>query len=123
MREIRRKVHPDFWNHCPGKTNPVDLPSRGLSMLELSVNQLWRTGPVWLTLEPPDFSDAVVSASMPELCLQELKASSKLSHNLLVIEQNPTIGDLISCEDFSTLHRLLRVTAYVARLFSLRTYE
>ena len=38
-----------------------------------------------------------------------------MSHNLLVIEQNPTIGDLISCEDFSTLHRLLRVTAYVVR--------
>ena len=33
---IRRKLRPDYWYHCPRKTNPADLPSRGISLLELS---------------------------------------------------------------------------------------
>ena len=37
VRDIQRNVHPDLWLHCPGKTNPADLPSRGLSKVELSV--------------------------------------------------------------------------------------
>ena len=50
---------------------------------------------------------------MPELCLPESKASSKLPHNLLATERRPTVGDMMSCEDFSSLQRLLRVTTYV----------
>ena len=114
VREIRRNVHPDLWNHCPGRTNPADLPSRGLCMLELSVSQLWRTGPGWLSMDAPICSD-VEPVCMPELCASELKAGSKLSHNLLAIERSNSVGEVISCEDFSTLQRLLRVTAYVQR--------
>ena len=35
VNEICHNVHPDLWNHCPGTTNPADLPSRGLAMVEL----------------------------------------------------------------------------------------
>ena len=114
VREIRRNVHPNLWNHCPGKTNPADLPSRGLNILELTVSQLWRVGPEWLCLDIPVSSDTE-STPMPEQCLPELKASSKLSHNLLAIERRPDVGGVISCADFSSLQRLLRVTAYVLR--------
>ena len=114
VREIRRKVHPGLWYHCPGITNPADLPSRGLSMIELAVSQLWRTGPEWLKSSAPTHSD-VDSMPMPELCSQELKSSSKRALNLLVVDNEPTIGDLIPCEEFSELQRLLRVTAYVLR--------
>ena len=48
VNEIRKNVHPNHWRHCPGISNPADLPSRGLPPLELSVNQLWRRGPEWL---------------------------------------------------------------------------
>ena len=111
VKEIRRKVHPDLWYHCPGTTNPADLPSR---VMKLSVSQLWRIGPQWLGLDPPFHSD-LESTPMPEPCSQELKSASKPSHNLLAIERKSTIGDLMSCEDFSDLRKLLRVTAYVLR--------
>ena len=42
-------------------------------------------------------------------------AGHKLSHNLLAIERRPDVGGVISCADFSSLQRLLRVTAYVLR--------
>ena len=81
VREIRRNVHPDLWGHFPGKSNPADLPSRGLSILELSVSQLWRAGPERLRLDLPTSSDIKVS-SIPELCLSELKIGNQLSHTL-----------------------------------------
>ena len=98
----------------PGKTNPADLPSRGLNILELSVSQLWRVGPEWLPADSPISSD-IECMPMPEQCLPELKASSKLSHNLLTIERSPHVEEVMSCADFSSLPRLLRVTAYVLR--------
>ena len=71
VREIRCNVHPHLWGHCPGKINPADLPSRGLSMMELSLSKLWRAGPEWLNsnLIPQDME----SVPMPELCLSELR--------------------------------------------------
>jgi len=51
-----------------------------------------------------------------------MKASSKeRSHSLLIthVHQAHTIGSLIKCEEFSTLTRLLRVTAFVLRAVKL----
>ena len=60
---------------------------------------------------PPE----VEQVPMPELCSQESKSSCKLFHNLLAVEKKPTVGDIIHCEDISSLQKLLRVTAYVLR--------
>ena len=73
VKEIRGNVHPNLWHHCPGITNPADLPSRGLTLMELSVSQLWRNGPEWLGLDSSVQSD-VKTLPMPELCSQELKS-------------------------------------------------
>ncbi len=80
VREIRSRIHPDHWAHCASASNPADLPSRGLSPIELSVSQLWRRGPEWLqtgfkpSAQEPD-------AQMPSECASELKTSQ--SHSLL----------------------------------------
>ena len=66
VQEIRRNVQPEHWFHCPGVFNPADLPLRGLSMVELAVNQLWRAGPEWLGFDTPVHSES----SMPEPCSQ-----------------------------------------------------
>ncbi|KAL5479392.1 hypothetical protein EMCRGX_G022912 [Ephydatia muelleri] len=113
VNEICDNVHPALWNHCPGSTNPADLPSRGLTMVELSLSHLWHTGPDWLSMEVP-LSSAVEPSAMPEQCSQELSSSSKLSHNLVMVE-GPTIGALLECGNYSTWTRLVRVSAYVLR--------
>ena len=48
QKEVKRKVSIEQWSHCPGETNPADLPSRGLSLLELSVSKQWCCGLEWL---------------------------------------------------------------------------
>ena len=37
------------WVHCAGKDNPANLPSRGMSLAQLTASDLWRKGLDWLT--------------------------------------------------------------------------
>ena len=114
VNKIRCNVHPSAWNHCPGVLNPADLPSRGLTTLEVAVNQLWRRGPEWLYADVLPCPDSEPGC-MPEECSVELTATALRSLNLVVTESHGSIADLLSCENFSTLSRLLRVTAYIVR--------
>ena len=87
---------------------------------ELSRNRLWLSGPDWLSTSQdlPD-EDMGTDAEVPEECHQEMK-SKKTAHSLIVAQgQGPHIGKLISCENFSSLHRLLRVTALVLKFVRL----
>ena len=50
VNEIRKLVPVEYWNHCSGKENPADIPSRELTPLELSVNQMWKNGQEWTSM-------------------------------------------------------------------------
>ncbi len=113
VKEIRHRVHPDRWHHCPGISNPADLPSRGLTVTEWSASLLWQKGPDWLSQDST--TPEIGFLPMPELCSVELKSTTRLSHNLLDVKKKSGIGDLMRCEDFSDIQRLLRVTAFVIR--------
>ena len=112
VSEIRRRVHPDLWSHCPGSSNPADLPTRGLTSFELSVSQLWRRGPEWLQAGfEPSLHGGV--QSMPRECTLELKTTQ--SHSLVSTEPNTAIELILDPTKFSTLSRLIGVTARVLR--------
>ena len=99
----------------PGKENPADIPSRGMTASELSRSHLWLSGPDWLctSRDLPDEMDT--DTEVPEECCQEIK-SKKAAHSLVVAQgRGPRIGQLMSSENFSSLHRLLRVTALVLK--------
>ena len=51
VNEIHRLTLPSCWDHCCGKENPADIPTRGMTPLELSLNPMWRSGPTWLRTE------------------------------------------------------------------------
>ena len=36
VNEVRRIVPAECWNHCPGVKNPADIPSRGITSIELA---------------------------------------------------------------------------------------
>ncbi|GFY79493.1 integrase catalytic domain-containing protein [Trichonephila inaurata madagascariensis] len=48
IQEIHKCSNPSEWFHCPGKENPGDLISRGLSVAELENSHFWWQGPSWL---------------------------------------------------------------------------
>ena len=75
--------------HCSGKENPADLPSRGLTPLELSASALWRRGPLWIG----ERDDVMIpdEIDMPKDCALELrKTSEETSHTLL--DPGPIVG-------------------------------
>ena len=110
--EIKALLPDATWIHCAGKDNPADLPSRGMSLTQLTTSDLWRRGPDWLT--SGELSVCQEEEPMPEECIQELKAKDRrLLHSLVVVEPTTRISQLIQCEHFSSAQRLLRVTAYV----------
>lgn len=112
--EIRTLLPDAIWVHCAGKDNLADLPSRGMSLIQLTTSDLWRRGPDWLMDGPLSVCQGEESTCMQEECIQELKAKDrKLLHSLVVVEHTARIGQLIRCEHFSSAQRLLRVTAYV----------
>jgi hypothetical protein len=112
VREIRRRAHPSLWSHCPGVSNPADLPSRGVASLELAVSQLWRRGPKWLQSGFEPTNEAEVQC-MPTECTAELKTAQH--HNLLSLKSKEAVGALLDPARFSTFSRLMGVTVQVLR--------
>ena len=49
VAEIQSKGYPQHWRHCSVEDNPADLLTRGLPAKVLPVNNLWLSGPSWLT--------------------------------------------------------------------------
>ena len=110
---IRKLVAAEKWTHCR-EDNPADIPSRGVTPTELAISTPWHHGPNWLiNVIARDNDDDM---SMPEECKKETRAmSSSTQHSLLMTGELTGISCIINCECFSTLRKLLRVTAYVLR--------
>ena len=49
VAEIQSTWDPQHWRHCSGEDNPADLLTRGLPAKVLAVNNLWWSGPSWLS--------------------------------------------------------------------------
>ena len=115
VTEIRRLAPAVWWQHCPGADNPADMPSRGMDPLQLVNNPLWFNGPRWLCESSSEgLSDSCIPEHVPESCATELKVKDSCrcqeSHSLLVSDHK---DPMIRCENFSSLKRLLKVTAIV----------
>ena len=113
VKEIRGLVSAKHWSHCPGKNNPADIPSHGVSPQELEMSLLWRHGPDWL----PQIilEEKGKEVTMPEECAVEMVKNQHLTHTLLSSTKSNGIGDVIDCTRFSKLQKLLRVTVYVKK--------
>ena len=112
VKEIRKRVHPDYWRHCPGSSNPADLPSRGILSVELTVSQLWRRGPEWLQMGFEPSTPAPVQ-EMPSECALEMKRVQ--SHSLVSTETTTGVELILDPGRYSKFSRLIGVTVAVLR--------
>ena len=99
------------WMFISGKEMIADCASRGLTAQQLSKHDLWWQWPSWLTKT----SDLWPHPSPPFNLNVELEERPGLS---LAVIQSPTkLWDL--CKRYSSLNRLLRITAICQRVASL----
>lgn len=119
VSQIRSLWSIECWRYCPTHLNPSDIASRGAKCSELASNRLWWNGPQFLMEDraqwPANISCPATEISAAEDVKREGKSSTIL--NTLVCE-NPHhsgIGNVIQCEKFSSLDKLLRVTGFVLR--------
>ena len=112
--EIRNLVSPNSWRYCPGRDNPADIPSRGINPSELADSILWHSGPDWLgQTNTEELEDGDEQCVPPEECLAEMKITKPPSLSTLTLSNSSHgLNEIIRCERFGTLKRLLRVTMF-----------
>ncbi|GBM28328.1 hypothetical protein AVEN_229512-1 [Araneus ventricosus] len=93
------------WFHCPGLENPADRLTRGVSAVSLKSDDLWWSGPRWL--KSPRYGWPQHKFRVPDEYMYEKRI---VVHTAIVKDDT-----LIDISRFSSLTRLLRVTAYVLR--------
>lgn len=117
--EIRQLTDADNWNHCPGSQNPAELPSRGLSASELLTYTLWWNGPCFIAqtlVNPPLFDDDITEEAQVELARTPSAFTQVLmSQEVTSRQYGISLENLMSCSQYSSLEKLLRVTAYILR--------
>ncbi|XP_003741304.2 uncharacterized protein LOC100905131 [Galendromus occidentalis] len=89
------------WFHVPGKLNPADLPSRGISMANLKSNKLWLNGP-----------DFLMTGHYPRT---EIPQTILTTINRIGVGENPVTETVIDVKRYSSLSRAIRVCATVLR--------
>ncbi|KMQ82760.1 integrase core domain protein [Lasius niger] len=105
VAEIQRCTPEARWHHTPGEDNPADCASRGVSPKELVDHELWWKGPPWLTTTSgpwPAGPALAVTAEIPE---QRTSYAASRPH-----PEEPTL-----LTRYSSLHRLLRISAWCRR--------
>ncbi|XP_036347149.1 uncharacterized protein LOC118756495 [Rhagoletis pomonella] len=111
VAEIQRISDVSQWRHVRTSENPADCLTRGLTPKELKAHTLWWLGPTWLTGPISNWPHENLTF---ETCLEERK-SYIASHVTTLAENSMEDPDFI-CK-FSSLSRLVRVTAYILRFY------
>ena len=114
MGEIQRTTDPTQWRHVPGKINPADLPTRGVSAKDLIESKFWKEGPEFLKVDQSTWPEKVPTTVAAEFEHCEGKRASKtyLTHNH---NEDTTSEVFMDPTKYSSLQRLVRVTAWILR--------
>ena len=120
-KKIRNLVNKEVWMYCPSELNPSDIRSRGAKCSDLLNNELWWNGPPFL-VQSPEFWPNILSCpentdSIPDEAKSEMKPAK--SETSTVVTSVCTVTKksecLIPCERYSSLNKLIHITAYVLK--------
>ena len=114
VMEIRNICPAKCWRYCPSADNPADLLTRGISLSTLQESVIWTHGPEWITHEeqwpvwsPTEILHVQLASAETEVLVPESDEQPA--------EEQTGVQTVIDIERYSTLTKLLYVTAYVLR--------
>ena len=110
VKEIRRLVPVKQWRYVPGKDNPADLPTRGMTTTELINSCLWFYGPSQL-----DETEAVeYCRAVPTECDEQAGMSASL-----FTYHERGLSYVIDARRYSTIEKLCGVTGFVLKFIEI----
>ena len=111
VNEILKLTNKEDWEHVSGKDNPADIGSRGATASQLRDSQLWWFGPYWLQKGEIEWPIKPTPEESEDVDEERKKARVMVS----IATKQERVSNVINGERYSTLERLLHVTAYVRR--------
>lgn len=118
VSQIQGLIDPGKWKYINTKENPADVASRGCQPDELKSNELWWTGPKWL--KEQDINWPKQPPAMEFLTTEEMKSSHRSAIRTVCVGAIESSGgsECIRVENYSSLTRLVRVTAFCNRFIN-----
>ncbi|KAF8777064.1 hypothetical protein HNY73_013989 [Argiope bruennichi] len=115
VQEITGLTNPNTWFHCPGKDNPSDFLSRGLSAKSLICENKWWNGPSFLLSD--ELPETICECPEPDEkdYLPELKSEN--SNIVLTLNSNKTFFDYLINRSNRFL-TIVRILSYLFRFMS-----
>ncbi|GFS47235.1 integrase catalytic domain-containing protein [Nephila pilipes] len=111
IEEIQKLTESSKWHYCPGKENPADILSRGISVKELKDSELWWHESPWLK-QTEQFWLKIEKQNVSSLNLELKSKFRDISQNEVILENREK---LLNIDKFSSYLKLLRVTAFIFR--------
>ena len=107
VTKIRKLSDINRWNHIPSEINPADIATREEAALKFVSNDLWWFGPPFLKNK----------IEIPNFCIQTSGIVEVEPVSVMVVAPvlNYGIGNVVNMERYSSLMKLLRITAYILR--------
>lgn len=96
------------WHHVRSQENPADAASRGLPMDNFLDEQLWWTGPAWL-------SESIGAWPAPEAIPSSPTIDEGRTVHVVAVGNETPSGHWDLLDKFSDLNKLLRITSYCLR--------
>ena len=110
VSEIHHLTTTSSWQYCPTADNPADL-HRGITSAQLQSSKLWHSGPQWITTRD-NWPVWQPSATL------HLQAAAIKTSRFVPVTTSPGLGQIMDLSNYSTLNKVLGVTAYVLRSVS-----
>lgn len=108
--EILTTLPRSHWHHVTSATNPADVASRGISAPELLTHNLWWNGPDDLKQKEIIYEQLIdTTTDLEERKIQAMTTSTREEFDIF--------------DRYSSLTKLLRITAYILRAFSKEKHQ
>ncbi|CAL1294095.1 unnamed protein product [Larinioides sclopetarius] len=120
IAQVQSLASPNCWNHCSGSKNSADFTTKGESTRKFLTSLLWWMGPTWLSEQVQSWPMQCLPILPDGICDEEAFPSERRQTAMVNTMASTTSGEncnsvCIDIDKYSTLEKLLRVTAWVRR--------